>query len=806
MSAYVIWFKDINMSMIDTVGGKNASLGEMINNLTKKGINVPNGFAVTTNAYKEYVKYNNLHSKVNHILETIDTTNIEDLRRKALSIRTLFSNSKFPSEVEKEITTAYKILSSQYKDVDGNPQEATDVAVRSSGTAEDLPDASFAGQQDTYLNTRGDLQLLVSIRNCFASLYTDRAIVYRRHNKFPEEKVLMSVGIQKMARSDLGSSGVAMSIDTESGFKDVIIINGTFGLGELVVQGSITPDEFIVFKPTLHEGFNSIIDVKLGNKTHKMIYGNSAEDKVMIVPLSKTLQNKWCMDKDNIIKLSKWVCVIEEYYTSIRGTYTPMDVEWAYDGLEKKLYVVQARPETVKSKQDTTKMIEYKLELNKSNKPIISGTAVGDLVSHGKVHIIMSLDKRHTTSNPDDFKKGDILVTDMTDPDWEPLMKLSSGIITNKGGRTCHSAIIARELGIPCIVGTENATEMLKNKELVTVSCAEGEKGNIYSGKIPYNTIITDLSSLPKSPVPLMLNVGSPEKVFKLACLPHAGVGLAREEFIINNFIGMHPLALMNYPELSVEMKKIIDSKIRGYKTPIDYYVDKLSYGIARIGAAFYPNDVIVRFSDFKSNEYRKLLGGDLYEPHEENPMIGWRGASRYYSNAFKKAFGLECLAIKHVREKLGLKNVIVMVPFCRTPEEMQKVLDVMKEYGLERGKDGLKVYIMCEIPANVILAEEFCKYVDGFSIGSNDLTQLTLGLDRDSHLVSHIYDERSAAVKKMISMAIETAQKHGKKIGICGQGPSDFPDFAKFLVEKGIDTISVVPDSFVKTIKVLTS
>ena len=689
-----------------------------------------------------------------------------------------------------------------YTDTHGIHQTYTDVAVRSSGTAEDLPDASFAGQQDTFLNVRGNSQLLNCLRACFSSMYTDRAIVYRNTIKYSQTDISISVGIQKMVRSDIGSSGVAFSIDTESGFKDIVLINGSYGLGELVVQGSIKPDEFIVYKPSLEKGNDAIIDKKIGNKTDKMVYGKSSEQKTNVVHVPLELQHKFCMDNSHIIQLSKWVCLIEKYYTKLRGKYTPMDIEWAIDG-ECQLYIVQARPETVMSKKNLTEITEYKIHNNKIE-PLLSGIAVGDTISSGKVKIIMSLDKRYDVNDPKSFKKGDILVTDMTDPDWEPIMKLSSGVITNKGGRTCHSAIVARELGITAIVGTGNVTEILKDDEMVTLSCCEGEVGYVYPDIIRYDKTITDVNSLRLPKTAIMLNVASPNKVFKTSFFPHRGVGLAREEFIINNFIGIHPLALLNYDTLDCQLKTEISEKIIGFDDPVTFYVEKLSYGIARIGAAFAPHDVIVRMSDFKTNEYRNLLGGHDYEPNEENPMIGWRGASRYYSKEFEQAFGLECKAIAYVRNKIGLTNIIVMIPFCRTPFEMKQVLDVMAKYGLVRGENGLQVYIMCEIPSNVILAEEFCELVDGFSIGSNDLTQLTLGLDRDSYLVNHIYDERSEAVKRMISLVIHTAKKNNKKIGICGQGPSDFPDFAQFLVQEGIDSISVTPDSFVKTVHAL--
>lgn len=797
----VKWFNEIGLSDINIVGGKNASLGEMIQYLTNMGIDVPYGFAVTTNCFKQYMDENKLNEFVINTVASINFDSIEDLRKKAADIREHVCSGTLSDNMTNEILNAYDTLSYSYLDSEGNPQMNTDVAVRSSGTAEDLPDASFAGQQDTYLNVRGHVEIIDSIKSCFASLYTDRAISYRNSVNYSQYDIAISVGIQKMIRSDIGCAGVAFSVDTESGFKDIVLINGSYGLGELVVQGSVKPDEFIVFKPKLKEGFDSIIDKKIGAKTDKMIYGDSDEIKTKIVPVSDEDQKKFCLTNEQIIQLSKWVCLIEDYYTTSRNEYTPMDTEWAIDGNNGKLYIVQARPETVVSKKDHSKITEYKLS-NNNVKPLLTGIAVGDLVSHGKVKMIMSLENMYDTENP--FQKGDILVTDMTDPDWEPLMKLSSGIITNKGGRTCHSAIVARELGIAAIVGTGNVTDILQDGDEITISCAEGETGYVYPSKIPYETNIVDISNLSLPKTKMMLNVGSPDNVFKTSFLPHRGVGLAREEFIINNFIGVHPLAILNYDNVEPELQLAIDTKTVGFADPVSYYIEKLSYGVSRIGAAFYPQDVIVRFSDFKSNEYKNLLGGKNYEPDEENPMIGWRGASRYYSETFEEAFGLECKAIAHVRNNLGLTNIIVMVPFCRTPLEMEKVLSVMKKYGLERGVNGLQVYIMCEIPSNVILAKEFSEFVDGFSIGSNDLTQLTLGLDRDSHLVSHVYNERSKAVKDMISRVIKVAKENNKKIGICGQGPSDFPDFAQFLVEQGIDSISVTPDSFVKTVNAI--
>ena len=795
---FILELSEVGINDIETVGGKNASLGEMIQNLTSLGINIPNGFVVTVAAYREFLEYNNLESTIKHIIDSIDHENIESLRRGGQQVRLLLQNGRFPKEMSEMIINAYQKLSSDYN------QEYTDVAVRSSATAEDLPDASFAGQQETFLNVRGPATLMDAVRNCIASLFTDRAISYRQGFGYDHFTVGLSICVQKMVRSDLGSSGVAFSLDTESGFKDVVVINGSFGLGEMVVQGSISPDEFIVFKPTLKAGYNSIIEKKLGVKDKMMVYGDKADERVKIISTEASFQNRFCLSDAMVIQLSDWIVKIEDYYTKIKKRWTPMDVEWAFDGLSKELFIVQARPETIHSQTEHNKITEYSISHNsKEQKIVLKGIAVGDKIGSGKVNILYSLDKRVIEGH--EFKDGDVLVTDMTDPDWEPIMKKASAIITNKGGRTCHAAIVARELGVPAIVGCGNATKVLQEGDEVTVSCAEGETGLIYEGIIDYVTTEYDLDNLPKIKTAIMLNVASPSMCFKFSHLPNKGVGLAREEFIINNYIQIHPLALLHHKELDDPLlTKEIEKRIFGYENEEDFFIKKLSYGIAKIGAAFYPNPVIVRFSDFKTNEYYNLLGGNHFEPHEENPMIGWRGASRYYSPEYKAAFGLECKAIKIVREEMGLDNVVVMIPFCRTVEELIKVKEVMKEFGLERGKNNLELYLMAEVPSNIILADEFAKHIDGFSIGSNDLTQLTLGLDRDSSLVAHLYDERNPAVKQMIAKLIESAKRNGVKVGICGQGPSDFPDFAQFLVEQGIDSISLTPDSVIKTIKAI--
>ncbi|HMN06557.1 MAG TPA: phosphoenolpyruvate synthase [Flavobacteriales bacterium] len=794
---YLKWLHEVELKDIPTVGGKNASLGEMIQNLGQLGVQVPGGYVVTVASYEAFIEHNKLDQEIREIVAKLDPDDVENIRRTGLAVRSLIKNGKFPEPIWKGIMERYDELSRQYG------QEATDVAVRSSATAEDLPDASFAGQQETYLNIRGHQELIAAVRNCFASLWTDRAIVYRQTRGFDNFQVGISVGVQKMVRSDLGSSGVAFSLDTESGFRNVVLINGSYGLGEMVVQGAVSPDEFLVFKPTLAEGYSSIIEKKLGNKDRKMVYGVEPGKPTLTIPTERAQRNRFCITDEQALEIARNVVAIEKYYSDKKGHWCPMDVEWAVDGLSKQLFIVQARPETIHSQGNSDRLVEYKVDHNPASEPqvITKGIAIGDRVGAGKVRVMFSLDGRGGGSDGKDFQQGDVLVTDMTDPDWEPIMKKASAIITNKGGRTCHAAIVAREMGVPAIVGCGNATDLLDTGMEVTASCCEGDTGVVYGGIIPFRKEETLLTDLPEVRTPIMLNVASPDLAFKFSGLPNAGVGLAREEFIINNYIQAHPLALLQHKELGdTNLSGKISYLINGYEDEETFFIKRLSYGIAKIAAAFHPNKVIVRFSDFKTNEYRNLLGGEHFEPEEENPMIGWRGASRYYSDAYKEAFGLECKAIRRVREKMGLKNVVVMIPFCRTVEELHKVTAVMKEYGLERGKEGLELFLMAEIPSNIILAEEFAKRIDGFSIGSNDLTQLTLGLDRDSALVSHIYDERNEAVKGMLRQLIHTAKRTGTKVGICGQGPSDFPDFAQFLVELGIDTISVTPDSLLKT------
>ncbi len=793
--------KDVNLQMISQVGGKNASLGEMISQLSKQGVRVPDGFALTVEAFQTYLDYNNLQERINRELAELDVSDIISLRKRGSAIRNMVADGTFPAELAEEITARYRKLSRQYDN------EATDVAVRSSATAEDLPDASFAGQQETFLNVRGAQAILNAVKSCFASLYNDRALSYRAERGFDHQAVKLSVGVQKMVRSDIGASGVAFSLDTESGFRDAVVINGAYGLGELIVQGEISPDEFIVYKPKLEQPeLNPILEKKIGQKHHKLVYGSNANELVKRVPVDQKLTDQFCLEEDQVLELARWVTEIEKYYSNSRGKWTPMDVEWAYDGLSKMLFIVQARPETIHSHAGEDKLIEYHLDDRPgADQLLLEGIAVGDRIGAGKVHKLFTLDGRDGSEDEASFQEGEVLVTEMTDPDWEPLMKKASAIVTDKGGRTCHAAIVAREMGIPAIVGCGHASQTLAPDQEVTVSCAQGEVGVVYKGLIPFRQEEIQLGELPQSRVKLMMNVASPDLAFKFSRVPHAGVGLAREEFIINNYIKAHPLALLHHQELGDEdLSRSIKSLTAGFKDARRFFVKKLAYGIGRIAAAFYPQDVVVRFSDFKSNEYMNLLGGQYYEPSEENPMIGWRGASRYYADQYKEAFGLECQAIKKVRNEMGLDNVIVMVPFCRTPREMKQVLETMEEFGLTRGENGLQVYLMAELPSNILLADEFAEYVDGFSIGSNDLTQLTLGLDRDSSLVAHLYDERNRAVKLMISRLIRTAKAQGEKGGICGQAPSDFPEFASFLVQEGIDSISVTPDSVMKTLRAI--
>ncbi len=758
----------------------------MYQELKKKGVNVPNGFATTSDAYWDFIKQNDLDKHIRDILKNLNTHNTRQLMKKGKQIRNLILDSKFPEELEKEIVSEYKKLSNSYG------EKNTDVAVRSSATAEDLPNASFAGQQETFLNIQGEKELLKACKKCFASLFTDRAISYRVDKKFNHFNVALSIGIQKMVRSDLSASGVMFSIDTETGFEDVVLINSIYGLGENIVQGKVNPDEFYVHKPTLKKGYNSIIYKKLGEKKMKMVYNNSSKYtrvSTKNIPVKSEKQKKFSINSKEVLKLARWAMKIEEHYEK------PMDIEWAKDGKTNKLFIVQARPETVQSQKNRDYFEDYYLKEKTNIKILTEGKSIGSKIASGKVNVIKDVKDIHN------FKKGQVLVTDMTDPDWEPIMKIASAIVTNKGGRTCHAAIVSREMGIPAIVGTNNATEKLKQKEQITIDCTQGETGYVYQGKKDFGIKKINLKKVPKIKTPLMMNIGTPEQAFEYSFLPNKGVGLAREEFIINSSIKIHPNALIDFKKLKdKKLKKQISDLTEGYKDKSKFYVDKLSEGIARIAASFYPKKVILRLSDFKTNEYRNLIGGNLYEPEEGNPMLGFRGASRYYSKEFQRAFELECQAIRKVRKDFGLKNLKIMVPFCRTIDEAKKVTKLLSKYDLKAGKDDMELYMMVEIPSNIILMDKFSKYFNGFSIGSNDLTQLTLGLDRDSEIVTKIADERDPAVLKFIKSAIEKAHRNGRSIGICGQAPSDFPEFARFLIKNKIDYISLNPDSIIPT------
>lgn len=776
----VVWLKDVGMSDVERVGGKNASLGEMISGLNSQGVRVPGGFATTAKAFESFLDHSDLKNKINELLSNLDITNIQELTKTGLLIRQWVEEAPFPKDLHQSIVESYKKLTQQL---------GSDVtfAVRSSATAEDLPEASFAGQQETYLNVSGIDDILIAVRKVYASLYNDRAISYRVHQGFEHEMVSLSAGIQQMVRSDIGSSGVMFTLDTESGFEDVVFITSAYGLGETVVQGSVNPDEFYVHKSTLRSGKPAILSRSLGSKSIKMIYAeDNSNSPVATTEVDSEDRLRFSLSDSQIEELAHYAMKIESHYGRA------MDIEWALDGVDGKIYIVQARPETVKSRQSSQNIERYKL-LETSN-IIVEGRAIGQKIGTGKTKIINDL------SEMDSVNEGDILVTDMTDPDWEPVMKLASAIITNRGGRTCHAAIIARELGVPAIVGTGNATELLQNDYDVTASCAEGDTGKVYQGKLNFEHTFSEVGDLPEIPVKIMMNVGNPSRAFDFASIPNAGVGLARLEFIINNTIGIHPKALLEFDKLPKELKEEITKRTSCYNSPVDFYVQKLTEGISTIAASFSESPVIIRMSDFKSNEYSNLFAGELYEPNEENPMIGFRGASRYISSDFRECFELECQAIKNVRNKMGLKNVEIMIPFVRTTSEASKVIELLKENELERGKDGLRIIMMCELPSNAVIAEEFLEYFDGFSIGSNDLTQLTLGMDRDSGLIADGFDERNNAVKSMITMAIDACHRHEKYIGICGQGPSDHMDFAQWLLEKEISSISLNPDTVVET------
>ncbi len=782
MQELVLWYNGLGMNDVDRVGGKNASLGEMISNLSNMGVTVPDGFATTADAFRDFMSQSGLHDKIQLALKELDVDDVEALAIVGSKIRRWVVDTPFQPELEEAILASYNELK-------GDANDAFAVAVRSSATAEDLPDASFAGQQETFLNVRGWDNVKLALKEVFASLFNDRAIAYRVHQGFEHADVALSAGIQKMIRSDIASSGVMFSIDTESGFSDVAFITGAYGLGETVVQGAVNPDEFYVHKPTLLSGKPAVVRKTLGGKAVKMIYTDDTEHgkSVETVEVEPVHRRQFCISDEEIAELANQAVIIENHYQR------PMDIEWAKDGADGKIYIVQARPETVRSRDDG-RVIERYL-LSEKAEVIVEGRAIGQKIGKGPARVISDL------SEMAQVKKGDVLVTDMTDPDWEPIMKRASAIVTNRGGRTCHAAIIARELGIPAVVGCGNATAKISQNQNVTVSCAEGDTGNIYQGLLDFDVSHSEVDNMPDLPFKIMMNVGNPDRAFDFARLPHHGIGLARLEFIINRMIGVHPRALLDFDKLDdPDLIEVINDQVAGYSDPVSFYVDKLVEGISTLACAFSPEKVIVRMSDFKSNEYANLIGGHLYEPEEENPMLGFRGASRYISDEFEDCFALECRAIKRVRETMGLTNVEVMIPFVRTVEEASQVISLLAKYGLKRGENGLRVIMMCELPSNALLADEFLEYFDGFSIGSNDLTQLTLGLDRDSGIISHLFDERNPAIKKLLSMAIQACLKANKYIGICGQGPSDHPDLAKWLMKEGIESVSLNPDSVLET------
>lgn len=780
MEARVIGLEKLGKNDVEIVGGKNASLGEMISHLAGAGVSVPGGFATTAQAYRDFLEQSGLNAKIQAELNTLNVDDVHALTETGKKIRQWVIDTPLTAELEAEIRAAFAELSKDNTDIA--------VAVRSSATAEDLPDASFAGQQETFLNIRGIENVLVAVKEVFASLFNDRAIAYRVHQGYAHQHVALSAGIQRMVRSETGSSGVMFTLDTESGFRDVVFITASYGLGEMVVQGAVNPDEFYLSKPLLEKGKLAVVRRNLGSKHQKMIYGDSGETghSTVIVDVEKTERQLFALNDHELTELAKQALIIEKHYG------TPMDIEWAKDGDDGKLYIVQARPETVKSRQNVGTMERYLLK--QKGKVLVEGRSIGQRIGSGKVRIV------HSIKEMDKVQPGDVLVSDMTDPDWEPVMKRASAIITNRGGRTCHAAIIARELGVPAIVGSGNATEVLTEDSPVTVSCAEGDTGFVYEGALDFEIQRNSINSMPPLPFKIMMNVGNPDRAFDFAQIPNQGIGLARLEFIINRMIGVHPKALLNVESLPRETRAAVLARTAGYASPIDFYVEKLVEGISTLAAAFAEKPVIVRMSDFKSNEYANLIGGKLYEPEEENPMLGFRGASRYVSDNFRDCFELECRALKKVRDEMGLTNVKIMIPFVRTVGEAARVIELLAANGLRRGENGLEVIMMCELPTNALLAEKFLEHFDGFSIGSNDLTQLTLGLDRDSGIVSHLFDERDEAVKTLLSMAIQTCRKAGKYIGICGQGPSDHPDLARWLMEQGIDSVSLNPDSVLET------
>ncbi len=781
MQEFVVWYQDLGMHDVPRVGGKNASLGEMISNLANAGVQVPGGFATTAEAFNQFLEQSGVNERIYQLLDKTDVDNVTELAKAGAQIRQWVIDTPFQPEFEQAIHAAYAKL------CEGMGDDAS-FAVRSSATAEDMPDASFAGQQETFLNVRGYDAVIEAIKHVFASLFNDRAISYRVHQGYDHRGVALSAGVQRMVRSDCASSGVMFSIDTESGFEDVVFVTSSYGLGEMVVQGAVNPDEFYVHKPTVAAGRPAVVRRTLGSKLVQMVYssdqGHGKQVKIEDIPQAKSRQ--FSLTDAEVEELARQAITIEKHYGR------PMDIEWAKDGIDGKLYIVQARPETVRSREDSNSMERFQLQ---GSAPVLTeGRAIGHKIGSGTAKVLASI------ADMDQIQPGDVLVTDMTDPDWEPIMKRASAIVTNRGGRTCHAAIIARELGIPAVVGCGDATSLVKTGQQVTVSCAEGDTGFVYDGILPFNVVTSRVDQMPPLKMKIMMNVGNPERAFSFAKLPHAGIGLARLEFIINRGIGVHPKALLNYDAQPADVKATIDEMMAGYASPVEYYVGKLTEGISTLAAAFSPERVIVRMSDFKSNEYANLVGGQQYEPHEENPMIGFRGASRYISEDFRDCFALECEALKRVRNDMGFTNVEIMIPFVRTLEEAAAVIDLLAEQGLKRGENGLKVIMMCELPSNCLLADEFLEYFDGFSIGSNDLTQLTLGLDRDSGLIAHLFDERNPAIKKLLSMAISTAKAKGKYVGICGQGPSDHEDFAAWLMEQGIDSVSLNPDTVLET------
>ena len=781
MNENILWLHELRLVDLARVGGKNSSLGEMIGNLAGLGVSVPGGYATTAEAFKDFIAHNDLSKRIFDKLETLDVEDVTALTVAGKEIRGWVIDAPLQPELDRDIRSAYEKLCAE----NGGGEVA--VAVRSSATAEDLPDASFAGQQETFLNVTGADDVVHKVKEVLASLYNDRAIAYRVHHGFKHEDVFLSAGVQLMVRSGVGSSGVLFTLDTESGFRDVVFVTSSFGLGEMVVQGAVNPDEYYVYKPTLQAGKPAILRRSLGSKAIRMVYSDVPGERVRIEDTPVELRNTFSISDEDVQELSKQALVIEKHYGR------PMDIEWAKDGVSGKLFIVQARPETVKSRSHATQIERFSLEA-KDAKILVEGRAVGAKIGSGVARVVRSLEDMNRV------QAGDVLIADMTDPDWEPVMKRASAIVTNRGGRTCHAAIIARELGVPAVVGSGNATDVISDGQEVTVSCAEGDTGFIYEGLLPFERTTTDLGNMPPAPLKIMMNVANPERAFDFGQLPNAGIGLARLEMIIAAHIGIHPNALLEYDKQDADVRKKIDAKIAGYGDPVSFYINRLAEGIATLTASVAPNTVIVRLSDFKSNEYANLIGGSRYEPHEENPMIGFRGASRYVDPSFTKAFSLECKAVLKVRNEMGLDNLWVMIPFVRTLEEGRKVIEVLEQNGLKQGENGLKIIMMCELPSNALLADEFLEIFDGFSIGSNDLTQLTLGLDRDSSIVAHLFDERNPAVKKLLSMAIKSARAKGKYVGICGQGPSDHPELAEWLMQEGIESVSLNPDTVVDT------